>query len=883
MPLAPGTRLGPYEIVAPLGAGGMGEVYRARDSRLGRDVAIKVLPQHLSADPELRARFEREARSASSLNHPHICVLHDVGREGHTDYLVMELIEGETLADRLAKGALPPLEVVKLGEQIADALDRAHRVGVIHRDLKPGNIMLAKGGAKLMDFGLARATGAPGTPGASGPDMAAMSQSPTMTQPLTAEGTIVGTFQYMSPEQLEGNEADARSDLWALGCVLYEMVTGQRAFDGKSQASLISSIMKDEPRPMTERVPMSPPALDRLVRACLAKDPEERLQTAHDAKLQLEWIAEAGSQAGVPAPVSARRRVRERLAWGITAVSLIVAAGFAWLALESRLQEREAIRATVRPPEQVALDEYSCNVAISPDGRAIVFRGSDRAGQPSLWIRFLASEDSHNVPDANGFWPFWSPDGKSVAFFDLTNGKLARVQTDGGRPTVICDASNGRGGTWNRSGTIVFAPAPDGPLMRVTAGGGEPTAATVLDSSRHETAHRFPYFLPDGEHFLFAALPGGPNGWDICVGSLRSRTARRLMAARSAAIYAEPGYLLFERDGRVMAQRFDPGRLALTGDPVAIADAPERSDLDAEPVVSASRNGRLALLQSVPPDKRIEIVDRTGATRTAYNLPSAPWNAWGVSPDGRRAAILNGRDIWILDLARSVPMRFASSTASAPSVVWSPDGTRLAFVTKHKGREEIHIAGLDGQAEPIPTTEDPFKVVCDWSRDGRFIVFATLNAETGWDLWVLAAEGERKAVPYVRDTGSQGGGFVSPDGRWLAYQSDETGQAEVYVQSFPVPGLKTRVSPDGGVYPIWTRSGREMLYGRGSVLMAVSIEAGEDLRPGTPRRLFTWRPGMRNYDYVSFGDGERFLASFVIHETSRNIRLVLDWPALLKR
>jgi Tol biopolymer transport system component/tRNA A-37 threonylcarbamoyl transferase component Bud32 len=882
MPLTSGTRLGPYEITSPLGAGGMGEVYRARDSRLGRDVAIKVLPQHLSTSSEVRARFEREAKAISSLNHPHICTLFDVGREHDTDYLVMELIEGETLAHRLSKGALATAEVLRLGGQIADALDRAHRAGVIHRDLKPGNVMLTKSGAKLMDFGLARAAGMAGHASGSGVTVAALTQSPTVVQPLTAEGTIVGTFQYMAPEQLEGKEADARSDLWALGCVLYEMVTGRRAFDGQSQASLISSIMKDEPRPIAEIMPMSPPALDRLVRACLVKDAEERLQTAHDVKLQLQWIAEAGSQAGVPVPVAARRKNRERIAWALAAVALIATFGLAWFALGSRTKEPDAIQAIVEPPPGAPLTPYSCDVAISPDGRAIAFVAGDSTGQTSLWVRPLGSDVAMRIPDTRSAqWPFWSPDGRYVAFFDLRGGKLMKVAVAGGSPTTICDARNGRGGSWNRDGTIVFAPATEGPLMRVAAGGGEPSAVAALDSARHESAHRFPCFLPDGEHFLFAVLPGRPNGWDIYVGSLRSRAVKRVLTARSAPVHVEPGFLLFERDGRVMAQRFDPRRLELEGDPMAIADAPEPSDLDAEPVASASRNGRLVVLRSVPPDTRLELIDRTGATIARHELPPAPWAVARAAPDGRRAAVLNGNDIWIVDLVRSVPMRFASTSASQPTAVWSPDGNRIAFVSKHAGREEIHIAGLDGRADPAPTTEDAFKLVWDWARDGRFVVFGGLSPETGWDLWLLPLEGDRKPVPYLRGASWETGARVSPDGRWLAYDSNETGQAEIYVQSFPQPGRKVRVSPDGGNTPEWAHSGKELLYYRGGTVIAVPVAPGEDFRPGTPRPLFTIPGGTTAADVVA--DGDRFLVSVATEVQARDIRLILNWQALLKR
>jgi serine/threonine protein kinase len=881
MPVTPGTRLGPYEILAPLGAGGMGEVYRAKDTRLGRDVAVKVLPQHLSANEEIRARFEREAKTVSSLNHPNICTLFDVGREGDTDYLVMELIDGETLAQRLMKGALPTPDVLRISAQIADALDRAHRAGVVHRDLKPGNVMLTKSGAKLMDFGLARATGMAGPGGGSGGTQAALTQSPTIAQPLTAEGTLVGTFQYMAPEQLEGAEADARSDLWALGCVLYEMATGRRAFAGKSQASLISSIMSTEPPPISTLVPMTPPAFDRLLRACLTKDPDERIQTAHDVKLQLDWIRDAGSQAGVAAPVAVRRQSRERIAWALAAVGL-AAAAVSLFVLRSRPKETEPICALISAPAGTGLSPWWSNISLSPDGRNVAFVAGDSAAT-SLWVRPLGSEAARLMPDVRDpSLMFWSYDSRSVAYFG--GGKLCKVAIDGGSPVTLCNAKIGRGGTWNRDGVIVFAPAPEGPLLRVASGGGgETTPVTRLDSVRHEAAHRFPCFLPDGDHFLYVALPSGPNGWDTFVGSLNSKSVKKVLTAGSVAVYAEPGYLLFAREGRIMAQRFDTGRLELTGDAVAIGDAPEYSIVDAEPVASASRNGRLIVLQSDSPRTRLRWFDRTGTARGTVGLPPAPWAMRRLSPDGRRAGVMNGTDIWTLDLQRSMPTRFASTLSNEASLVWSPDGSRMAFVSKQTGRSEIFVGRADGAAAPelVPTTDAQFKYVNNWSPDGKFLVFRTIDPATQDDLWLLPMSGERKPEPYLRTPYAETEARVSPDGRWLAYVSNESGASEIYVQSFPEPGHKVRVSSDGGGLPSWSRGGKELIYGRGNTLMSVPIEAGDELRPGTPRPLFTLPDGVTGGDWTA--DGERILVSVAAEAPRREIRLFVNWMAAIPR
>ena len=874
MALAPGTRLGPYEIVSPLGAGGMGEVYRAKDTRLGREVAVKVLPQHLSSSVEIRARFEREAKTVSSLNHPHICTLHDVGREGDTDYLVMELIEGETLAQRLLKGALPSTDVLKFGGQIADALDRAHRAGVMHRDLKPGNVMLTKSGAKLMDFGLARASGLGTT--------SELTSSPTVAGPLTAEGTLLGTFQYMAPEQLEGQEADTRADLWALGCVLYEMATGSRAFEGKSQASLITAIMGSEPPPISQVSPLAPQALESLVGACLAKDPTDRIQSAHDVKLQLSWLAAGGSQTGMPAPVAARRKSRERLAWALAAVGL-AAAAVSFFVFRAPPKDKEPIFASIPPPAGTTLSQDWSAISLSPDGRTVVYSAAGPAGQ-ELWVRPLGSETARPIPETKGGRGplFWSHDGRFVAYF--TEGKLEKVAIDGGSPVTIGDAKVGRGGSWNQDGVIVFSPAADGALVRISSSGGEAAPVTTLDAGRHEASHRFPCFLPDGDHFLYVALPPGPNGWDTFVGSLKSKSVKKVLTAGSAATFAEPGYLVFVRDGRIMAQRFDTGRLELTGDAVAIGNAPEYSQLDAEPVAAASRGGRLIVLQNDSPMTTLEWHDRADGSLGAITLPPGPWNLRRLSPDGRRAAVTNGTDIWIVDLARSMPTKFAPTLSSETSLAWSPDGRRLAFVSKQTGRSEIFIGSADGAGTPelVATTDAQFKYVHDWSPDGKYLVVRFFDSATKGDLWLLPLSGERKPEPYIASPSQESAARVSPDGRWLAYTSDESGETEVYVQSFPKPGHKVRVSGNGGNFPRWSRGGKELLYyARGGMLTSVSVDAGDEFRPGVERPLFK-APGFRTGGDVT-ADGERFLVSEAAETPHREIRLFVDWAAALEK
>src|SRR5438132_949235 len=532
MTLSAGTKLGRYEILAPVGAGGMGEVYRARDSRLERTVAIKVLPQDLSSPAELRERFEREARTISQISHPHICALYDVNREGETEYLVMEFLDGGTLAARLTKGALPLEQALRYGIEIADALDMARRQGIVHRDLKPGNVMLTKSGVKLLDFGLAKALEPEGP-------VESFTSVPTAGD-VTREGTILGTFPYMAPEQLEGRKADPRTDIFALGATLYEMVTGKKAFEGPSRASVISAILRDEPKSISQVQPMTPPELDRVVKTCLAKDPDDRWQTAHDVKLQLEWIAEGGSAVGLPAPVVARRRSRERLAWAAAAAATLAALALALLLLARPRQALRMVQSSVLPPEKSAFVFDEGPMALSPDGRRLAFIAPTAEGKNLLWVRPLNGMAAQPLAGTDGpSYPFWSPDSRFLGFF--AGGKLKKIDASGGPPQVLCDAQTGRGGTWNREGVILFSPSMRDALQRVSSEGGTPAPATELDASKRDYSHRFPVFLPDGRHFLYliqAVQTGQGEGQEVCVGSLESKERRSLLRVSSNAVFA---------------------------------------------------------------------------------------------------------------------------------------------------------------------------------------------------------------------------------------------------------------------------------------------------------------------------------------------------------
>jgi eukaryotic-like serine/threonine-protein kinase len=889
MTLASGARLGPYEILAPLGAGGMGEVYKAKDTRLERTVAIKVLPQRLSSSPEVRQRFEREAKTISQLSHSHICALYDVGREGETEYLVMEYLEGETLSERLAKGPLPLEATLRYGQEIADALDKAHRQGIVHRDLKPGNVMLTKSGVKLLDFGLAKAI-APPSPQAS------LTALPTQ-QGLTQEGTILGTFQYMAPEQLEGKEADARTDIFALGATLYEMATGKKAFSGTSQASLISSIMTADPPPISTIQPMSPPALDRVVKTCLAKDPEERWQSAGDVAKELRWISE-GSATGLVTPaVSSRRRFRERMAWSAFAIAGITAAILAAALLrQARTRAVRPVRAFITAPEKTTFRFIFAGgpPALSPDGRKLVFSAATSGGRPLLWIRPLESLVAQPLPGTEdaGF-PFWSPDGRFVGFFAGT--KLKKIDVSGGPPVSLCEVpEGGRGGSWGRDHTILFSGRYT-PVFRVSAAGGQPVSVTRLDQARKDATHRWPLWLPGGRRFLYLASEVGSESEAnaILLASVDGKENRLLLNASSNTAYAS-GHLLFVREHMLMAQPFDEKGARFTGDPFPIAEV-EYDALFSRGVFSVSDSGAL-VYQSGSASRGVELVwyDRAGKNLGSLHEflrdVSSPAR---LSPDGKRVAVsISGPrsgagGIWIYDIERAIKTRLTFDPQDAWPT-WSPDGRRIAFTRRQQDDLRLFVKNSDGSGLEEALAEAHGKDnPTDWSADGKYIAFVRIEppGKTREDIWILPLSGDRKPFPFAHTEFSEGVARFSPDGKWLAFASNESGNAEVYVAPFPGPGGKIQISTSGGHVPRWRRDGREIFYvAPDRKLMAAEVETSPSFRVGKVRPLFQTGLQAPWISYDPSADGQTFLlADIQSEEVSRLITLVLNWTSELKR
>ncbi len=867
----------------------MGEVYRARDTRLERTVAIKVLPEHLSSSPEVRQRFEREAKAISQLSHPHICALYDVGNEHGVEYLVMEYLEGESLAQRLTRGALPVEQTMRYGMEIADALDRAHRQGIVHRDLKPGNVMLTGSGVKLLDFGLAKALNPEGP-------VDSLTTAPTEARDVTAEGTILGTLSYMAPEQLEGKKADSRTDIFALGMTLYEMATGRKAFPGSSQASVISSIMSSEPPPISAVAPMTPAALDRVVKTCLAKDPNDRWQSAHDVGIELRWIAEGRFEERAADTSSPNRGRRERVAWITAAATLVALLALVLLQFrgERPVEGRDGARELqVLPPPGTtfALEEAP---RISPDGRYLAYVAVDSAGKSLLYVRPLDSSAAQPLADTDGAsMPFWSPDSRSLGFF--ASGKLRTVAIAGGRPQILCDAPVGRGGSWSRDGSIVFIPSPPDPPQVVAASGGAARELFPMGPLLKDPRQSFPDFLPDSRHYVYLSILGrSRENRAAFVTSLDGRTRKQLAATIWSPVFAPPDALLFRREDALMAQQFDTRSFELVGAPSEVASDVGFNPITWQSLVSASENGILAYQSARGSRTQFTWLDRDGkATGTVG--PQGIHNSISLSPDGKKVAydeadLKTGEvSVWLVG-EQEAPLRFTfGSVGFFP--IWSPDGSRVVY-SSLRGPPQLYQKVTSGVGDEEPLLESmQAKIPSGFSPDGRFLVYSVLDPKTRFDIWVLPLFGDRKPFPFLQTEAGEMGGQISPNGRWMAYSSNESGSYEVYVRPFPPGPGRWQVSRDGGSQPRWRGDGKELFYlSTDRRLMSVDIKTDQPaIEAGSPSSLFGARvsnvEGSNPWSqYAVTADGRRFLVNRLVAEgASSPITVILNWQAREKR
>jgi Tol biopolymer transport system component len=888
--LAPGTILGPYRVIAKIGEGGMGQVYKARDARLERTVALKLLPDAATENPVLRERLQQEARALSQLNHPHICTLYDVievpsGEDGSPiSALVMELVEGESLARRLDSGPLPVQQALTLGAQVADALDKAHRAGIVHGDLKPANIMLTRGGAKLLDFGLARRRGA--TLPSDWADAA------TRSVEAASPGPLVGTLQYLAPEQLEGRAADERADLFAVGAVLFEMVTGRPAFPGETPAVVIAGILKQEPPPLSSLVPGVPAGLDRLVAACLAKDPDVRWQHAGDLARELQWLA--GAPATGVTPLSARPAPR-LWPWQMVAGGLLLAV----LVLGGLLlRDREGVatlpmRTSIVLPDGLRFPTAGTvggggRLALSPDGRSLALVATDPAGTQMLWVRSLAGQAITPLPGTEGAAaPFWSPDSRAIAF--VSQGQLKRIEATGGEVVVVAEPALAATGAWSASGEILFTPTAASPLSAVAAGGGTPRAVTTLDEAAGEQAHRNPSVLPDGRRFVYVAV-GGRNGTSaarrsVFVGSMDGDPAVHVLDDAGGARFSD-GMLLFLRESTLLAQALDLDRLTLTGEPRVVTEQVETGGTAAGSFAVAE-GGLLAFQPASTQGSQLAWFDRQGRQLATLGDP-ADYADVELSPDGRLVAVsvldqaVGTRDLWIIDVIRGVRTRFTRDRADEVAPIWARDGSRIVFTSNRTGHFDLYEKASSGIGEEtLVYADDTEKYPTSWLSDAGLLLYWTFNAE-GTRLQLLPTQ-ERSPRTFLPSPVSPG--RFSPDSRFVLYYSTESGRSEVYLVPFPTPTRRWQISSNGGNFARWRADGREVYYvGRDNRLMATSIDVvGDRVEIGATVPLFEARPVGARYPFDVAPDGDRFLVNTVRGSSAvASVTILQHWRSLLE-
>ena len=905
MTISTGTQLGVYKIIAPLGAGGMGEVYRAHDERLARDIAIKVLPASFARDADRLQRFKQEAQATSALNHPNILTVYDIGEYEGAPFIVAELLEGEELRAQLEEGVIATKKAIEYAQQIASGLAAAHAKGIVHRDLKPENLFITKDErVKILDFGLAKLRPQRNEP--VGSEVATQKQ-------ITNPGTVMGTVAYMSPEQVQGKDLDHRSDIFSFGLILFEMLRGERAFQRETMAETMTAILREEPPELSETNAKISPQLERLVRRCLEKKPERRFQSASDLGFALEGLASSGharvlagrsgeeafstpmdtSPSGHAGTRAYPARRRERI-WMIAAGVLTLALLALAVAYFRRAPAESRANYTYLPwPASVSGENGS--PAFSPDGRRIAFTAVTE-GTNHIWLYSLDAPEPARVPGTEGArFPFWSPDSRHLGFF--SGGKLKRIEAAGGTPEILCDAPLGFGGTWNSAGVILFAPAQNSVgLHQVSDRGGVPTPVTSLDGARLEYQHTFPRFLPDGRHFVFLVWSGQPENIGIKLGSLDQPQTSFLLRADTNAEYSTAGYLLFMRGEKILAQRFDAEARSLRGDPVTLAEQGNRTiSADYSPL-SVCEDKWLIYQSGGNPNTQLVWVDRSGRQLFLVGAPGY-YRSLNLSPNGAQVILDRfepqkvGSDIWSFDLARETYDRLTSGSSSNFFPLWSPDGKHISFNSNREGFWVIWQKGVNGNddKEELVFKEDSRTIFqSDWSKDGKYIVYRKRGEKTASDLWLLPLSGDRQPKPYLATQFAEDWGKVSPDGRWLAYQSNESGRNEIYVQAFPEPGRKVIVSKGGGILPRWRRDGRELYYvAPDDKLMAVPVAPGANLVAGTPVPLFeVGSYGRRNnrYVYDVSADGQKILLLRPLEDaTTRPLTVVQNWTALLRK